>query len=118
MHLFLFTNSAQRGVGFYMYAEYTKLQLTFLTLQPWYILYIICEHLNELYSVHIELLYRLKGTDKKSFRDEYSGSIFLWKNCAVNFFFKMSYQALCIIKGVDSLKNQARNVPKLIFIRC
>ena len=35
MHLFLFTNSAQREPGFNMYAEYTQLQLTFLALQPW-----------------------------------------------------------------------------------
>ena len=35
MHLFLFTNSAQRKHGFNMFAEYTKLQLTFLALVPW-----------------------------------------------------------------------------------
>ena len=35
MHLFLFTNSAQREHGFNMYAEYTQLQLTFLAFVPW-----------------------------------------------------------------------------------
>ena len=36
MHLFLFTNSAQReDSGFHMYAEYARQQLTFLALQPW-----------------------------------------------------------------------------------
>ena len=39
MHLFLFTNSAHERTGFNMYAEYTKLQLTFLALQP-------CSYLN------------------------------------------------------------------------
>ena len=32
MHLFMFTNSAQRELGSDMYAEYTQLQLTFLAL--------------------------------------------------------------------------------------
>ena len=34
MHLFLFTKSAQKRTGFNMYAEYTRLQLTFLALHP------------------------------------------------------------------------------------
>ena len=36
MHLFLFTNSAQKRTGFNTYAEYTRPQLTFLALHPWY----------------------------------------------------------------------------------
>ena len=39
MHLFLFTNSAQIP-GFNMYAEYTRQQLTFLALHPWFLLQI------------------------------------------------------------------------------
>ena len=35
MHLFLFTNSAQKRTGFNVYAEYTQPQLTFLALVPW-----------------------------------------------------------------------------------
>ena len=58
MHIFLFTNSAQRELVYNVYAEYTQLQLTFLTLQPYKFLPLIC---TECYC-RIENFYFRKNT--------------------------------------------------------
>ena len=56
MHLFLFTNSAQKETGFNMYAEYTRPQLTFLALHPWLTESAQIPHLR-----HLELLVNYMG---------------------------------------------------------
>ena len=53
MHLFLFTNSAQKRTGFNMYAEYARPQLTFFALHPY------LEGTENLYQIVILEIYYL-----------------------------------------------------------
>ena len=49
MHFFVYKFRLER-TGFNMYAEYTQLQLTFLAIVPWYILYRVDQQDWRIYS--------------------------------------------------------------------
>ena len=84
MHPFLFTNSAKRELVSICthYAEYTKLQLTFLTLQP-------CLHHSSNTSKYFCLLFSVKCT------------FFLWFLWLDNWIWKWDIECLCTI-SLDS----------------